>query len=230
MSADFFRFPHTPHIEWLGEGSPRGDKLLPVPLVEKMLESNLTIEEKVDGANVGFSLDAGGKLRAQNRGAWIDRQAGGQFKHLWSWLRRLERDLEDVLGQNLMLFGEWCYACHSLPYAELPDWFIGFDVYDRAEKKFYSVAKRNKLLELSGIEVIKPVSTGNFSKSELIELLDKPSFYGSDRLEGLYLRLDEGDWLRQRAKLVRSDFTQAIGEHWVRKGIVANQVAGLNYR
>lgn len=87
MSADFFRLPRTPHVEWLGEGIPRGDKLLPIPLVEKMLESNLTIEEKIDGANVSFSLDADGKLRTQNRGAWIDRKTGGQLKHLWSWIR-----------------------------------------------------------------------------------------------------------------------------------------------
>ena len=28
MTADFFRFPHTPHLAWLGEGSPRDDKVL----------------------------------------------------------------------------------------------------------------------------------------------------------------------------------------------------------
>ena len=26
--TDFFRFPHTPHLAWLGEGSPRDDKVL----------------------------------------------------------------------------------------------------------------------------------------------------------------------------------------------------------
>jgi hypothetical protein len=26
--SDFFRFPHTPHLAWLGNGSPRDDKVL----------------------------------------------------------------------------------------------------------------------------------------------------------------------------------------------------------
>ena len=26
--TDFFRFPHTPHIAWLGQGTPRDDKVL----------------------------------------------------------------------------------------------------------------------------------------------------------------------------------------------------------
>ena len=82
MRADFFRFPHTPHILWLGEGEPRGDKMLFAPEVETMLSTPLTIEEKVDGANVGFSVGNDGRLRIQNRGAWVERDAGGQFKYL----------------------------------------------------------------------------------------------------------------------------------------------------
>ena len=82
MATDFFRFPHTPHITWLGNGEPRSDKLLSLNSASEMLSTLLTVEEKVDGANVGFSVDDNGVLRAQNRGAWLERDAGGQFKGL----------------------------------------------------------------------------------------------------------------------------------------------------
>lgn len=223
MSDDFFRFPHTPHIEWLGKGEPRGDKLMLPHQVEEVLDAFLTVEEKVDGANVGFSLDATGKLRAQNRGAWTERDAGGQFKHLWSWAKRHEQNLEEALGQNLTLFGEWCYARHSLAYDALPEWFIGFDIYNRNEKRFYSVKKRNELMKSLGIEIIKPLATGCFSMADLKELLEKPSHYGSNQLEGIYLRQDSGLWLKQRAKLVRSDFTQTIDQHWSKKALIPNR-------
>ncbi len=79
MADVFFRFPHTPHVQWLGSGEPRGDKLLSASEVNELLLAELTVEEKIDGANVGFSVGPDGKLRAQNRGAWIERDTGGQF-------------------------------------------------------------------------------------------------------------------------------------------------------
>ena len=157
MADDFFRFPHTPHIQWLGSGKPRGDKLLSANEVKELLQAELTVEEKIDGANVGFSVDADGKLRAQNRGAWIEQDAGGQFKHLWRWAKRYEQDLISLLGTDLILFGEWCYACHSLAYQSLPDWFVGFDVYDRAAGRFYSVIRRNELFALLEITQSSPL-------------------------------------------------------------------------
>nr|MDT0252543.1 hypothetical protein [Endozoicomonas sp.] len=71
MTTDFFRFPQTPHIQWLGSGKPRGDKMLSATDAEELLQAELTVEEKIDGANVGFSVSTDEKLRAQNRGAWL---------------------------------------------------------------------------------------------------------------------------------------------------------------
>ncbi|WP_257296586.1 RNA ligase family protein [Endozoicomonas sp. YOMI1] len=224
--ADFFRFPQTPHIHWLGSGEPRGDKLLPASEVNQLLLAELTVEEKVDGANVGFSVGPDGKLKAQNRGAWIERDTGGQFKHLWRWAGRYEADLVSLLGEHLILFGEWCYARHSLAYQSLPDWFVGFDIYDRKADKFYSVPHRDELFALPGLQPIKPLATGTFSMEQLVGMLSTPSHYGAINIEGIYLRQDQGEWLKQRAKLVRSDFTQTIGEHWSRKGIVPNEIFG----
>jgi len=68
--TDFFRFPHTPHIASLGDGTPRDDKVLTAAEAEAFLAHAVLLEEKVDGANLGFSLGSDGEIRAQNRGQY----------------------------------------------------------------------------------------------------------------------------------------------------------------
>lgn len=72
-------FPHTPHIAWLGEGSPRDDKVMSPIEVATLLAGDVVVEEKLDGANVGLSLASDGSLRAQNRGQYLAEPHTGQF-------------------------------------------------------------------------------------------------------------------------------------------------------
>ena len=53
-----------------------------------------------------------------------------------------------------ILFGEWLYAKHSIHYAQLPSYFIAFDMFDRKENKFYSRRERNKLLDQTTIPYV----------------------------------------------------------------------------
>ena len=57
--ADFFRFPQTPHVQWLSSGEPREDKLLSTSKANELLLADLTVEEKVDGASVSLSALTG---------------------------------------------------------------------------------------------------------------------------------------------------------------------------
>ena len=123
MSA-FFRFPHTPHIAWLGDGMPRDDKVLTASECEAFLEQAVVPEEKVDGAKIGFSLGSDGEVRVQNRGRYLHRPFTGQFARLNEWLAIHEAILFEPLGESLMLFGEWVAAAHSLEYPSLPDYFL----------------------------------------------------------------------------------------------------------
>ena len=80
-SPDFVRFPHTPHLAWLGTGYPRDDKVLDQAQALAFLNGVVAIEEKVDGANLGLSFGVGGGLRVQNRGSWLVRPFPAQFSH-----------------------------------------------------------------------------------------------------------------------------------------------------
>jgi ATP-dependent RNA circularization protein (DNA/RNA ligase family) len=222
---EYLRFPRTSHLAWLGNGAPRDDKVLSLEDAAEFLSHSVAVEEKVDGANIGISLSDDDELRVQNRGSFLSWSfLHPQFKPLPRWIGTHRRILTDCLGANLILFGEWCYATHSLQYTRLPDWFLAFDVYDRAVGKFWSVERRNALATKMGLATVPLLARGKFNTVNIKRLLG-PSRLTDGPAEGIYLRWDRGDFLERRAKLVRAEFTQAITEHWSRAAIRPNQLS-----
>lgn len=225
MDASFFRFPHTPHLAWLGRGMPRDDKVLSSAEVEELLASNVVVEEKLDGANLGLSLAPDGSLRAQNRGQYLTKPYTGQFTKLPAWLIQHDEALRAVLTPDIILFGEWCAARHTLDYAALPDWFLLFDVYDAHACRFWSSARRNALAHSVKLTTVPQVGFGRYTFASLKNLLaDSSSHYRDGDLEGLVIRRESAQWCDSRAKLVRPDFTQAIEDHWRKRAIQWNRV------
>lgn len=225
--SDFYRFPHTPHLAWLGEGSPRDDKVLVSDEIEKFLSTPVLVEEKLDGANLGVSVGPDGGIRFQNRGNYLSSPFTGQFEKLRVWQTIHENSLFDVLNESLILFGEWCAARHSLDYRNLPDYFLGFDVYDKHKNIFWSAERRDALLSKIGLSAVPRIAQGKFNLEELKKIVSgKSSIYRDGNIEGIIIRKESDDWLVQRTKLVRPDFTQAIQEHWSKRGIEWNKILG----
>jgi hypothetical protein len=224
---DFVKFPRTPHLFWLGDEAPRGDKLVDETATAGLLSKPVTVEEKVDGANLGLSVDPSGRIRAQNRGDYIDGRALPQFKPLSAWLAPREEALREALGDGLILFGEWCFARHTVAYDALPDWFLAFDVYDRAARRFWSRERREALVRRVGLASVPQLGAGSglFDRKG-IEKLVGTSRIGSVPVEGAYLRWDTGDWLAARAKLVRQGWVQPNEEHWSKRAIEPNRLKG----
>ncbi|UFQ99430.1 RNA ligase family protein [Pseudomonas wenzhouensis] len=226
--GEFFRFPHTPHLTWLGTETPRDDKVLDPVEAEALLRGSVLVEEKLDGANLGLSLADDGQLRAQNRGQYLQDPHSGQFSRLQAWLAQHGEAVRAVLRPELILFGEWCAARHSLDYVALPDWFLVFDVYDRNKGKFWNSRRRNALAEQAGLKLVPKVFFGHTSVKQLVKQVQTtPSHYRDGSLEGLVIRRESADWCEARAKLVRADFTQAIEQHWRRRAIEWNRVQHL---
>ncbi len=225
--TDFFRFPTTPHLAWLAQdGMPRDDKVLSPTEAEALLASDVVVEEKLDGANLGLSLSPDGPVLAQNRGQYLGEPYVGQFARLPAWLAQHESSLLAVLRPELMLFGEWCAARHSLDYDTLPDWFLLFDVYDRSKRRFWNTSRRNALASEAGLFTVPLVSSGRTTLAALKQLVaDTPSRYRAGLpLEGVVVRRESGEWCEARAKLVRPDFAQAIDTHWSKRTIEWNRV------
>ncbi|KAA8981905.1 RNA ligase family protein [Halospina sp. K52047b] len=223
--TDFLRYPHTPHLAWLGDGAPRNDKLLDPTEADSLLAETVRVEEKLDGANVGLSWGEEGQLRAQNRGGFLEPPYRDQFSRLNEWTMRHWAIFQHHLPTNLILFGEWCAARHSLDYTALPDWFLVFDVFDRDVWQFWNSERRDELARQMGLYTVPLISEDRFTLRQLESLVKTTSSaFREGPLEGVIIRQDQGNLNTRRAKLVHPAFTQAMDEHWRARPIEWNRL------
>mmetsp|Transcript_15524 Transcript_15524/g.22902 ORF Transcript_15524/g.22902 Transcript_15524/m.22902 type:complete len:201 (+) Transcript_15524:583-1185(+) len=138
------KFPRTAHLIDMGASTP--DDIISSSVgLEHICDgrTSVIVEEKVDGANLGISLcPRTGKLLAQNRSHYISSNEHAQFSRLAEWLSEHEQALKELLqttSNELILYGEWMAARHSIPYHNLPGLFIAFDLYDKTKQKFLPI-------------------------------------------------------------------------------------------
>lgn len=219
------KFPRTRHIINLGAAA-RDDLVMTSGEVESMfLRRHVIVEEKIDGANLGFSI-RDHQLCAQNRSHFVSSAYHPQFKLLDKWMAQHSNELWQILeSEQFILYGEWMYAQHSIGYNRLVDWFVAFDIFDRYENKFLSRARVAERLSGTSIIMVPTIFEGVIGKAEELRALVQTTssrFY-SGPVEGVYVRTCTADWLLERGKIVRSDF-MCGNEFWSKKGVVTNQL------
>lgn len=223
MEYEFYKFPSTPHIKFTSNNSIRKEKLVTNAELDFLLNNNVVVEEKIDGANLGISFDFTGNILLQNRGAYLSSPFKGQWSKLSSWLIMNEDNLLKILLDKYILFGEWCYAKHSIYYDQLPDWFIAFDIYDKENDYYLSTELRNKFIQDLNMFIPPKLHYGKIDIADLDQYI-KQSKYGHEQSEGIYLRCDASDKLLVRAKYVKSNFIQETDEHWSKKKLISNKI------
>lgn len=221
--APLLKFPRTPHIVNLGAAT-RDDKVLGLEELKNMVDRKieLVVEEKMDGANMGISIDPiTNIIMVQNRSHFISAKYHPQFQPLDHWLQKNSADLYNILepGRHI-LYGEWLYATHSVYYNKLPNFFIAYDLFDRKDNIFYSRKRLMRILQNTSICVAPLVFQGIVqSTDQLLGMVDGPSEFinvedvSKGKREGVVVRLCEKGRLLSRAKLVRNDFI-AGNERW----------------
>lgn len=225
--AGIVKFPRTPHL--IDLGATTSDDIV---LSTQEMTGNLTVEEKIDGANMGFSLDFDGKVAVQNRSHYVSSTDHAQFKPLAAWLDSHRDALVQILNRDpqfperFILYGEWVVARHSIGYTSLPDHFLAFDLYDRVEKSFVSRRLLTSALRGTAVAQVPLVcQTTKLSRQELVDLVQRQSAFYDGRVEGVYVRTENADGSRTmaRGKVVRSDFI-AGNEHWTKGPLVLNGI------
>ena len=124
-----------------------------------------------------------------------------------------------ILNQDTILFGEWLYAKHSIDYNNLPDYFMAFDLYNKKKKLFYNRDKLVEALKDTNLHYVREMYRGKIKdKNHLLKMIEQKSDYTDGRVEGIYLKIFENDYVKARCKLVRNDFICG-NDHW-NKGIM----------
>jgi len=228
------KFPRTRHL--LNLGASTLDDIVEESF--SVLPGTITVEEKIDGANIGFSLDADGTLLVQNRSHYISHAEHAQFRPLQPWLARFRTSLVRLLGRDAqfperyVLYGEWCVARHSIHYGSLPDPFLAFDLHDRATGTFSSRAALASVLAGTGLCQVPLIAAydDGVNRALLLALMDRRSRFADGPLEGIYVRVEDARRRRtvDRGKVVRGDFL-AGDWHWSKGPLVKNEfVRGSN--
>ncbi|KAH9854431.1 ATP dependent DNA ligase [Lenzites betulinus] len=223
------KFPRTPHL--LDLGSATNDDLVATDMPVMRAGDSALLTEKVDGANMGFSLSADRTaILVQNRSHYVNPASHAQFRKLGVWVDRHRADLMRVLdrdplwAQRYVLFGEWLAATHSIPYNRLPDWFLAFDLYDRSTGRWAARRTLERLLEGTAIRLVPVVREGGMpSADELRQIVRGPSLYYDGPVEGVYVKVERAGEVVSRGKVVRADFI-AGNEHWSRGPLQTNQL------
>jgi len=235
--VDLVKYPRTAHLE--GSRLQPGDHDLEAVPLEVLRGRFVVVEEKLDGANAGVSLDDAGRLRLQSRGHFL---VGGprerHFTPLKRWAAAHAAALTELLAGGLVMYGEWLYAKHTIFYDQLPHWFMEFDLLDR-DGAFWSTARRAAHLATAGIVTSVPVIwQGVVDRPATLPALVNRALYKSPRwrerlhaaageagvdparaaretdpsddAEGLYVKVEDAGRVVERYKWIRASYLTAV--------------------
>jgi len=232
------KFPRTRHLVNLGAAT-RDDLLVPDAerwLCPQAIDANtqVVVEEKIDGANLGFSLGPDGSIRAQNRSHFVNSEYHEQFRKLGTFIETEGAEIREraLRDRHLVLYGEWVYAKHSVPYDRLPAYFVAFDLRCLLTNTFCSRAELERVLAGTNIALtpllMRRAQGSAKVQRDVMPLVHRPSTFAEDTpSEGVYVRLERDGLTVDRAKIVRHDFI-AGGEdaaRWNHSALQTNLVA-----
>lgn len=253
---DLYKYPRTRHLE--GSRKQAGDEDLNYVRFRDIRGKYLVLEEKIDGANCGISFGEDGRMYLQSRGHFLTGGYGErQFDLFKRWAGAFREPLRQILGSRYVMYGEWMFAKHTVFYDELPHYFMEFDLFDKKEERFFSTARRREILKGAPFVRSVPVlEAGRYEKlSDITRLIGHSNFisgdpaktlrqqcekYGVDEertrdqtdlggiMEGIYIKVEEGDYTVDRLKFVRRSFLNSILDsesHWMNRPLVANRLA-----
>jgi atypical dual specificity phosphatase len=226
VPVGILKFIRTGHLMNLGAATE--DDII-VPSRQTTETPYVVITEKVDGANMGFSLSADRELLVQNRSHYVTSTAHAQFRPLFAWVETHREGLYNVLDRDnsfperFILYGEWVVATHSIPYSRLPDRFLAFDLYDRQTQTWADRDTLERLLEGTNISLVPVMYRGPRPTDNILkEMVYRPSQFYDGPVEGIYVKEEQNGQVIHRGKIVRSDFTAGITEHWDKAPIRKN--------
>ncbi|MEJ3655510.1 RNA ligase family protein [Actinomycetes bacterium KLBMP 9759] len=249
------KYPRTPHLE--GSRHQPGDEDLDSVSFAEIEGRHLVVEEKLDGANAGISFDDSGGLLLQSRGHFLGGgPRERQFAQLKAWAAAHRQALWTSIGTRYVLYGEWLYAKHTVFYDALPHYFCEFDLRDRETGEFLSTPARRAVLAGVPVVSVPVLHEGALPSLKALTALVGPSTCrtagwrdvlaeaaresgqdpaliaretdADEHMEGLYIKVEEGDRTVARFKWVRPTFLTAVldsGSHWQDRPILPNRLA-----
>jgi ATP-dependent RNA circularization protein (DNA/RNA ligase family) len=210
-----------PRMEHTANSHPTDDDLISKDL---LFPKFWIVTEKVDGAQMSIEFQ-NKELIVTNRGTrLLQGDMDRQFHILPEWIYPKYEMLLEKLGDKLVLFGEWLHHKHTVPYDELPDWFIAYDLWDKEAKNFVPFKDFCHIMDECEIHHVPILFEGVIqNENHLIEFISKSRF-GSEEMEGIVIHSPDGKY---RYKYVTGRFHESVdqsSQHWRYKARIPNKL------
>jgi len=216
----FIKWPKTFRI-LVSQIDVKGKHFLSDKETKLLLAGEVILTEKIDGANTGIIKVKDG-FRLQKRGSLVGQSEHIQFGAFKAWSNSNYTKLIQ-LPENTILYGEWCFARHTIFYDKLPDYFLAFALYDVKSNILKPRDEMTKLCNNIGLSYVPEIARGYFEKNDLFNYIPNVSNFGNLKAEGIVIeKIKDGS----RGKIVREEFVKDMeeDEHWSSKTITKNKL------
>lgn len=195
-------------------GSTSDDKFMSNETFEGFSGHELIYTEKLDGSNVCLT-----------RNNVFSRSHGGAPGHIsFDRLKLFHSVIQNEIWDNLSVFGEWCFAVHSIEYSMLQHHLNIFGIRDDLTEEWWSWDDVSDYADFIRVPTVPVILRGAVKSSEEIKNIVEnfasfSSAYGPVR-EGLVIRRADKfiDLSSSVGKWVRKNHVQT-DEHWTRKAV-----------
>lgn len=212
------KYERTFHFPWSPGGTSDDKRMLDV---SGLLKTEVVFTEKMDGSNVCMEAEA----------CFARTHSGPPDHPSFSAFKQLHATVKSKIPNYLQVFGEWCWALHSIPYSALPTYFLMFGVRDLRTMTWGSWEEVTMWAEELGVSTVPELRRAVLDTEEELrysceELAALPSLCGGQR-EGLVVRVtrefSNEDFPKLIGKMVRANHVQTSG-HWRNQEIVKNKL------
>lgn len=211
------KYNRTFHLPWSSGTSD--DKI--ASSVDSLLNRKIIITEKLDGSCVCLEKD---NCFARTHSGPPNHPSFDAFKSLHASVRH-------NIPEDHQIFGEWCYAKHSIEYTRLSHYFSIFNVRDQNIQEWASWDVVELWAEMLGVPTVPVLFIGEvYSEKHLEDLtngfMKQPSCCGDER-EGVVVRIYDSfkneDFSKSVMKAVRPNHV-ATSSHWKSQEIIKNKL------
>jgi hypothetical protein len=214
------KYNRTFHFPW-SPGATNDDKI--ATSITGLIGVPIVLTEKVDGSNTSL----------ESTGCYARTHTGPPTHKSFDQLKALHASVKHLILEHTQLFGEWCYAKHSIEYSELPGYFLLFNVRyfnDDGPPNWGAWWEVETWAEEIGVPTVPVLFKGTVSSEkelkELIEsFMNQPSACGGIR-EGVVARVAkefiDDDFPFCVQKCVRANHVNLDNKHWKYQEIVKN--------
>ena len=193
------KYPRTSHLPW-SEGAASDDKIM--SSTDHFLGKHVVVTEKCDGENTTLYRDF---IHARS----ID------SKDHWSrhWVKGFWAGMKDSIPEDYRICGENLYAKHSIEYADLPSYFLGFGAW--FGELCLPWDETVEVFRRCGVTPVPVLWRGIFGAAQLRDLAKE---LDTNKVEGYVVRLASSFYIEQFensvGKFVRKNHVNT-DEHWL---------------